>query len=118
MDVVFAEDIVGQINVGNAIPGVYQSTQGFGVFISNVLRLIFVAAGVWAFINVVLGGFSFINAGGDIKAVEKAWNKIWQSLLGLIIVVGSFAIITLASYVIFGRADFILNPEISGPGGP
>jgi outer membrane phospholipase A len=116
MDVVFAQEVVGRINVGNVIPGVYQTTGGFGIFISNILRLVFVAAGVWAFVNVIIGGFQFISAGGDSKAVSAAWNRIWQSLLGLIIVVGSFAIITMASYIIFGKGDAILNPQLYGPG--
>ncbi len=113
---VFAEDIIGKINVGNTIPTVYQNAGGFGVFISNILRLFFVIAGVYAFINVIIGGFQFISAGGDSKAVSAAWSRIWQSLFGLIIVVGSFAIITIASYIIFGRGDAILNPQLYGPG--
>ncbi len=114
METVFAQ--VGTIDVGSAIPGVYQTPSGFGTFISNILRLIFVVAGIWAFINIIMGGFQFMSAGGDSKAVSAAWSKIWQSLLGLVIVVSSFAIITIASYVIFGRGDAILNPQLYGPG--
>lgn len=114
MEKIFAQ--VGKIDVGSAIPGIYQTTAGFGPFVSNVLRLIFVLAGVWAFINVIMGGFQFMSAGGDSKAISAAWSKIWQSLLGLVIVVASFAIISIASLIIFGRADAILNPEITGPG--
>lgn len=116
MEKVFAQGVIGKIDVGGILPSVYQQPSGFGPFLSNVLRLFFVIAGVWAFINLILGGFSFINAGGDSKAVEKAWNKIWQSLLGLILVVGSFAIISLVSYLLFGNAGFILNPQLYGPG--
>lgn len=113
---VFAQDIIGKIDVGNTIPSVYQNTAGFGVFISNIIRLFFVVAGVYAFINIIIGGYGFMSSGGDSKAVSAAWNRIWQSLLGLVIVVGSFAIITLASYVIFGKGDAILNPQLYGPG--
>jgi hypothetical protein len=56
-----------------------------------------------------------MNAGGDSKAVGKAWDKIWQSLLGLVIIVGSFAVASIFGQLIFGRADFILNPQIYGP---
>lgn len=112
---VFAQDIIGKIDVGNTIPSVYQNTSGFGVFISNILRLFFVVAGVYAFINIIIGGFQFMQSGGDSKAVNAAWSRIWQSLLGLIIVVGSFAIITIMSYIIFGKGDTILNPQLYGP---
>ena len=112
---VFAQNIIGKIDVGNTIPKIYQEAGGFGVFISNILRLFFVVAGVYAFINIIIGGFQFISSGGDSKAVSAAWNRIWQSLFGLVIVVGSFALITLASYIIFGKAAFILNPQLYGP---
>lgn len=115
METVFAQ--VGRIDVGGTLPGIYQQTTGLGPFVSNVLRLVFAAAGVWAFIQLILGGLGFINAGGDSKAIEKAWYKIWQALLGLVIIVASFALISVVSLVLFGRGDAILNPEITGPGG-
>ena len=72
-------------------------------------------AGLFAFINLILAGFQFMGAGGDSKAIEKAFGKIWQSLLGLVIVVGSFALAALFGYLLFGDAGFILNPKFYGP---
>jgi hypothetical protein len=119
---IFAQDatsIVGTVK--NPLPKAYQgvtTAQGGGLilFLTNILRFVFVAAGIFAFINLILAGFQFMGAGGDPKAVEKAWGKIWQSLLGLIIVVGSFALAALLGYLLFGKADFILSPQIYGPG--
>ena len=104
--------------VKSPLPAAYQSVAGGGLilFLTNILRLVFVVSGIFAFINLILAGFQFMSAGGDPKAVEKAWGKIWQSLMGLILVVGSFALAALFGYLLFGNAGFILNPQIYGPG--
>ncbi len=115
-----AEDIVGKVE--SPLPAAYKNVAGTGtsggllLLLTNVLRLMFVAAGVIAFFNIVIAGFDFMNAGGDSKKIDSAWNKIWQSLVGLVIIVGSFALAALFGYLIFGDAGYILNPKIYGPG--
>ncbi len=88
---------------------------GFVPFLNNILRLIFVVGGLFAFFNLILGGFGFLSAGGDAKAIEKAWGKIWQSLVGLILIVGSFVLAAIFGYLLFGNATTILNPKLYGP---
>jgi hypothetical protein len=114
MEKIFAQDLVGSIDNPLAATG-YNGLGGIGLFITNILRVFFVVAGILALFNFITAGFSFMNAGGDSKAVGKAWDKIWQSLLGLVIIVGSFAVASIFGQLIFGRADFILNPQIYGP---
>lgn len=116
---VFADDVIGTVT--NPLPAQYKNLTG-GVaggglilFFSNVLRIIFVVAGIFAFFNFIIAGFQYMNAGGDSKAVSAAWSTIWQSLVGLIIIVGSFAIAALIGQLVFGDASFILNPKIYGP---
>lgn len=105
-------DIIGQVDnpiiYGSLGPGVTQ-------FFTNILRLVFVGAGIYAFLNLIVAGFQYMTAGGDAKALTAAWNRIWQTLLGLVIIVGSFALAALFGYLVFGRADFILNPKVYGP---
>ena len=107
--------------VTNPLPkyGGIEAAKGGGLVLlfSNVLRLVFVFAGAYAFINLIIAGFQYMNAGGDTKALNAAWARIWQSLLGLIIIVGSFALAALFGYLIFGDAGYILNPQIYGPPG-
>jgi hypothetical protein len=86
------------------------------VLMRNVLRLIFLVAGIYAFIRIVLAGLKFISSSGDPKGIQAAWEAIWQSLLGLVIIVSSFVIAALAGQLLFGRWDAILNPTIYGPG--
>ncbi len=112
-----AGDIVGSIESPLSNTG-YGSIQSgaVGLFITNIIRLAFVAAGIYALFNFIIAGYSYMNAAGDSKKLSEAWNRIWQSLLGLIIIVGSFALASLFGYLIFGNAGFILNPTIYGPG--
>jgi hypothetical protein len=84
--------------------------------LTNILRLVFVVAGIYAFINFILAGFQYMGAGGDAKAMNAAWSRIWQSMMGLVLIVGSFALAALFSQLFFGDASFILNPKLYGPG--
>jgi len=116
--VVFADevtDIIGTIT--NPLPSSYKSlSSGPTLFLTNILRLVFVVAGIYAFINIIIAGFQYMSAAGDTKKLSAAWGRIWQSLIGLVIIVGSFAMASLFGYLIFGNANFILSPKIYGPG--
>lgn len=109
-------EIIGSVE--NPLAGTgYEGLTGVGLFISNMLRLFFVVAGIFALFNFLLAGFSYMNAAGDAKKLSEAWNKIWLSLIGLVIIVGSFALAALAGYLIFNDATYILHPQIYGPNG-
>lgn len=100
-------------------PGVdkYSGSKGQGLFIllNNILKLMIIGAGIFALINFIIAGYEFISAEGDSTKVTKAWNRIWQSALGLVIAAGSFTLAAVLSKIIFGRFDAILRPEIYGP---
>ena len=113
-------DIVGTIK--NPLPSAYQSaistggaSGGLMLFLTNVLRLVFVVAGVYAFLNFIIAGFQYMSAAGDSKALSAAWDRIWQSFVGLIVIVASFALAALMSQLLFGDPKFILNPVLYGP---
>lgn len=89
---------------------------GLVPLLNNILRLVFVIAGLFALVNLITAGFQFMSAAGDPKQIEKAWSKIWQSIVGLIIIVGSFVLAAIFGYLIFGNAMAILSPKIWGPG--
>lgn len=85
---------------------------GLIVFLNNILRLLFVIAGLYAFLNLVIAGLSFIDASGDSKKISSAWAKIWQSVVGLLIIVASFVLAGIFGMLLFGDATAILNPKL------
>lgn len=68
-----------------------------GVFASGIQSLL-ALAGILVFITFIIGGFKYITAGGDPKAIQAAHSTLTYAILGLILVVLSFSIILLIQY--------------------
>ena|SRR5258708_6297651 len=71
-------------------------------FIGNIndlinlsLRVVFIAAAVLVFAFLVMGALQWITSGGEKSKTEAARNKMIAAVIGLVIVVSSFAIMTL-----------------------
>ena len=103
----------------NPPPGVsdYGGAEGAGLitFLNNIMKILIAGAGIYAVLNFIIAGYDFISAGGDADKITTAWNKIWQSALGLLIAGGAFVIAAIFSKLIFGNWGAILNPTIYGP---
>lgn len=89
---------------------------GLPTFITNIITIIFAAAGLFAFFNLMIAGFSYITAAGDEKKILAATQSINMSLIGLVVMVGAAAVTGIISYLLFGSATAILQPSITGPG--
>jgi phage-related protein len=114
-------DIFG--NVQNPLSGPFSSygdinTPGGGLvgFISNIIKFITIAAGLYGLINLVLAGIQFISSSDNPEVIEKAWQKIYLSLIGLVVVVIAISLTAVVSSILFGDPSAILSPKIYGPG--
>ena len=116
--VLAADEIIGKVAPppGVSSYGADGNPSGLITLLNNVLRLMIIVAGIFALINFILAGYSFMSAAGDPKKIELAWAKIWQSIVGLLIIVGSFALAALVGWLIFKDPGAILKPVIYGPG--
>ncbi|MBI1863675.1 hypothetical protein HYS03_00465 [Candidatus Woesebacteria bacterium] len=85
---------------------------GAGNFLNLIFKILVVGAGIYAVINIILAGYSFLSAGDDPKAIAGAWNKILQTLIGLAVVVGCFVLAAIFGILIYGDAGAILAPKI------
>lgn len=114
-------DVIGTVE---APPGVadYNKLVGGGpqdigiiLFASNMLKVGAVVAGLIVFYNFLMAGFNYITADGDSNAMKKVIDEIKSSVIGLILIVTAYAVTAVISLMIFGDANFILNPTIKGP---
>ncbi len=110
--------IIGPINPPPAITsyGLLAGNPGGLIrFFNNALRFIIVIGGLWAFLNLIISGYDFLSASGDPKTFAKAWARIWQSMLGVLIMLASFVLAAILGQLLFGNPTAILNPQIYGP---
>ena len=87
---------LGTIKPPNTIPTVKGDPSDFvAKIIQQGIWLLIIVAFIIGLIWMIFAGYSFIFAGDDPKKITSAWSRIYWGLIGLVIVVGSFAIIKL-----------------------
>jgi len=117
--IMFILDVIGPIKAPTQITDGYGANlTGFTNLFNNILRLLVVVGGLYAFINLVMAGYGFLSAGDDPKKMEGAWAKIWQSMMGLLFILGSFVLAAIFGAILFKDAGALLNLGFFGPGTP
>jgi len=113
-----AEDAIGVID---KTPGVDKFSTGSGTstiglipFISTIIQLVTVIAGIWVLFNIILAGYIYVTSNGDTSAHTKVRDKITLSVIGLALIVATYTIIGIISLLLFGDAGYILSPTIYG----
>lgn len=74
---------------------------------STAIGILTVSAGIWFIGQVFIGSFQWLSSGGEKQGVENARKRITNAIIGLFIVVASYALISLVGLV-FGLD--ILSP--------
>jgi len=104
-------------SVTSPLKGKYTNVnEGLVYFISNVIKLLTIAAGLWALVNFLLAGLQFISSSGDEKKVASSWQKIYNSIIGLVVIAVAYVLVALLSYILFGDPTLIISPKLYGPG--
>lgn len=97
---VFAAEGLGKVEaptwLGRWIKPGDEPGQGLFTFLSVFISLSTIIAGIFLVVQLILAGYMYMSANGDPKKIDIAGNKIWQSMVGLVIVAGA---LTLASVV-------------------
>ena len=86
---VFAEEINNPA-LGSEVP--QAPGEGLAFYIANLWRTVVTVGGLAFLLYLVWGGFEWMIAGGDKSKVESAQHKISGAVIGLAILVGSYAI--------------------------
>lgn len=93
------------LNQGLIVPRA--SANLFTKTLSVIIGFLTVVAGIWFVFQFFIGAFSWLTAGSDKAALEKAQKTITNSLIGLVIIVAAIFIIDIIGKVIGLE---ILNP--------
>ena len=87
---------LGTIEPPPTIPKVEGDPSGFVAgIVSAGLQLLLIVAFIVALIWTILAGYRFITASGDEKTISSLWQQIYFGLIGLVVVIGAFAIMRL-----------------------
>jgi hypothetical protein len=70
------------------------------ILVSNIIGLLTVLGGLFFVFFFVQGAFQWITAGGDSGKIEKARGQMIQGILGVIVLVASYAIIGLIGTIV------------------
>lgn len=89
---------------------------GLLIFISNLVKVGTVIAGIWVMFNIIFAGWMYITSSGDSGVHGKVKDSITNSIIGLIVMVAAYTIVAMIGLLLFGRADYFLNPTIPTPG--
>ena len=94
-------------------PDVLCSTSGYfdvTSIIKVVLYLVIAAGVLWSLWNIIRAGFEYSSAGDDAEKKKKAQQRIISAVVGLVIVVLSFTILSLvAGWFTSGNIQYALN---------
>lgn len=88
---------------------------GIGVlnFFSALLQVATVIAGLYVLLNFILAGYEYITSQGDTGAHAKVRQNITNSVIGLVIIAISYMLVALLGLILFGSADYFLNPDLT-----
>lgn len=115
-----SEDIFGTIDAPAGVAKYDAASEGgIGLitFVSTLIRIATVVAGVWVMFNFILAGWIYITSNGDAKANSDVVNRVTYSVIGLVIIVASYTLAALVGLLLFGDASYILNPTFTGVAG-
>ena len=82
---------------GGTSPNANSGGTALGHLISNLVGALFIAGFLLTFFELLLGGISWITAGGDKQKLELARDKITNAIVGIIIVGAAYAITSLVA---------------------
>ncbi len=116
MKTIFAQEL-GRIGEGGGLgpfANVSDGTEGLiniSRLVSSIIGFMTISGFIWFIFQFLIGGFNWITSGGDKAKLQSARDRITNSLIGLLVVVVGWAILSLAGQ--FFGVDFTL----SNPGG-
>lgn len=95
----------GNLDLSN----IRDAANAFSQIISNVIGVLTIVGGIWFIFVFVTGAFQYLTAGGEPEAIKKASKRITTGIIGLVIIVTSYALISLLGNLLGFN---ILQPQL------
>lgn len=68
-------------------------------YLGNIINGLFALSGIAAVVLIIISGIRLLLSGGDPTKVAKAKTSLYYSIIGFIIVLSSFLILKVISYI-------------------
>lgn len=91
---------------------------GILFFASRMVTYITIIAGIWAFANILLAGYTYITSTGNSQVHTQVRDRLTMSVMGMMLIVTVYAIAGILGTIFFGNSLYFINPTITGPGTP
>jgi len=72
----------------------------FAGIISRIIGVMTIIAGIWFIFQFISGGYNYMAAGGDQQKMTNATKRITNSLIGLVVVVAAYAVMSLLGAIL------------------
>lgn len=78
-------------------------------YIGTIIQVFLSVLGIIFVVLVIVAGYNWMTAQGDAAKMEKAKDTIWRAVIGLIIVVGAYAIWQFISHNLLFKGSFLIS---------
>jgi len=92
--------------------GVGPASGALAKIISTIIGVITIVAGLWFIINFMIAAAGMIFSAGNEEAIKNNTKKMTHGLLGLVIVIGAYALISLIGLILginFLALEFLIE---------
>jgi len=101
VDLTGIEGVFGKVQPPNSLLSLTVSggAAGISLFLSNIVQLIFIVAGIIFLFMVIIGAVQWILSGGDKEAVGNARKRITHAIIGIVLLSLVFVIVKLVGQI-------------------
>ena len=104
--------------IGGSITGsTFMGNLTWQDIVTKGITWISIIAGILAFFYLVWAGFQYVTSAGNADAAKKGQQGIINALIGIVVIVMAYAIVT-AAVSLTGSSSTTSTPTISGPWTP
>lgn len=87
------------------------SSQSLTELLLSIIKILLSFAGIVAVVMLVLGGYWYMASGGNEEVAEKGKKTIFNFVLGLVLIIMAYAIVTIISSTLTSNVDTLIQTK-------